>query len=266
MTSLPKFIFVLPVWLVLVVLGQQGSYYKAYGVDVPFISGGIAISVEGSPSKISSGSIVSFENGNYTLSTKPYQTTLFGVVATDPAISLLDNSLAEAILVSTAGEVYTKVNGQGGAIKKGDLITSSTVPGIGMKADKSGQMLGTALEDFTPATSEAVAQILVAVNVRTVLISEGFQKDLIELFRSGVRVPFLTPLTSLRYILAFTVTLIAFFLGFLSFSRISASSVQALGRNPLASRTIKLSIAVNFILTAVIVLVGLAVAYLMLTL
>src|SRR5205814_9019042 len=47
-------------------------------------------------------------------------------------------------------KVYILVSAKNGAIKKGDLLTSSTIPGIATKADKDGYVLGTALEDADP--------------------------------------------------------------------------------------------------------------------
>ena len=85
------------------------------------------------------------------------------------------------------------------------------------------------------------------------------------LLKSGFQVPFITPLTSLRYILAALIALVSFFIGFSSFGKISTNSIEALGRNPLASRIIKSAIFLNFVFTIGIMGVGLVVAYLILT-
>jgi hypothetical protein len=78
--------------------------------------------------------------------------------------------------------------------------------------------------------------------------------------------PFLTPLTSLRYILAVMITVIAFFLGFRTYGRIAGSGLEALGRNPLAAKAISISIIFNIFLAGLIVIAGLALSYLVLVL
>jgi hypothetical protein len=50
------------------------------------------------------------------------------------------------------GVIPTKVCGEGGAIQKGDLLVTSSIPGVAMKADmnkvKPGQVIGKALENY----------------------------------------------------------------------------------------------------------------------
>ncbi|MDP2669183.1 MAG: hypothetical protein Q8P07_05110, partial [bacterium] len=87
--------------------------------------------------------------------------TALGVVSTHPAIAINGSELILGAtsegtttrpLVALVGRVPVKVmlDDFGTPIKKGDLITLSGVPGIGMKATTSGQTIGVALEDFSP--------------------------------------------------------------------------------------------------------------------
>jgi F0F1-type ATP synthase membrane subunit c/vacuolar-type H+-ATPase subunit K len=55
-------------------------------------------------------------------------------------------------------------------------------------------------------------------------------------------------------------------LGFVFFGRVVARGVEAMGRNPLAGSLIAVSVVFNLILTVVIMLVGLGIAYLILKL
>jgi F0F1-type ATP synthase membrane subunit c/vacuolar-type H+-ATPase subunit K len=50
------------------------------------------------------------------------------------------------------------------------------------------------------------------------------------------------------------------------FGKASRAGIEAVGRNPLAKRVIQLTVVMNIVLTIVIVLVGLAIAYLILIL
>jgi F0F1-type ATP synthase membrane subunit c/vacuolar-type H+-ATPase subunit K len=79
-------------------------------------------------------------------------------------------------------------------------------------------------------------------------------------------VPLLEPIESLRYLLAIAMVLIAFTLGMIYFGRSSRAGIEAIGRNPLAKKVIQLTVFMNIILTVVIVLVGLGIAYLILVL
>ena len=66
--------------------------------------------------------------------------------------------------IALVGKVFLKVNNERGPIKIGDTITSSSSPGIGMKAVDAGKIIGYAMEgeDFK---DEELKEILVFVNV-----------------------------------------------------------------------------------------------------
>ncbi|MCA9389954.1 hypothetical protein KC571_00970, partial [candidate division WWE3 bacterium] len=106
----------------------------------------------------------------------------------------------------------------------------------------------------------------VDIRANTVDPDPNVQVNLLEVLRSGLESPFLSPVASLRYLLAVLIVLASFVIGFASFSRISGNGVEALGRNPLAKRSIQATIVFNFILTAFIMFIGLGLAYLILIL
>ena len=64
-----------------------------------------------------------------------------------------------------AGRVPVKVSLEGGPIHKGDRITSSSVSGIGMKANRPGYVLGQALSDFDSQDNMEQGMVLVAINL-----------------------------------------------------------------------------------------------------
>ncbi len=51
-------------------------------------------------------------------------------------------------IIGLVGQVLTNVSIENGAIKKGDLLTISSTPGVAMKATRPGPTVGKALEDF----------------------------------------------------------------------------------------------------------------------
>jgi F0F1-type ATP synthase membrane subunit c/vacuolar-type H+-ATPase subunit K len=62
------------------------------------------------------------------------------------------------------------------------------------------------------------------------------------------------------------IVLLSFVLGLVYFGRASRAGIEAIGRNPLAKRAIQMSIVMYVALSIVIILVGLAIAYLILIL
>lgn len=65
------------------------------------------------------------------------------------------------VAVALSGRITIKVNAENGPIKIGDYITTSSIPGIGMKATKSGPVIGRALEDWTPDSGKTKVMVFV---------------------------------------------------------------------------------------------------------
>ncbi|MFB6226269.1 MAG: immunoglobulin-like domain-containing protein, partial [Candidatus Paceibacteria bacterium] len=84
-----------------------------------------------------------------------YDDNLAGVVSTDPGTILSAGMGGYPIALS--GRVPTKVNDSGGDIHVGDPITASAADGVGMKADKSAQVVGFALESFTGTGTSTIS-------------------------------------------------------------------------------------------------------------
>lgn len=83
-------------------------------------------------------------------STSSYQENLLGVISDNPGFLMgisWENPKA-GIALGLAGRVKVKVNLEGGQIKIGDYLTSSSEPGIAMKASHPGRVIGMALEPF----------------------------------------------------------------------------------------------------------------------
>ncbi len=94
-------------------------------------------------------------------STSAYEPTAIGIVSTDPAQVLGKDLYPNGYPIALSGRVPVKVNNSGGAIKAGDPITASAVPGEGMKATAGGRIVGYALEGFD---SDTPGKITVFVN------------------------------------------------------------------------------------------------------
>ncbi|PIS14645.1 hypothetical protein COT64_01600 [Candidatus Shapirobacteria bacterium CG09_land_8_20_14_0_10_39_12] len=231
------------------------------------ISSGIAISVSVMGEDIQNGSIISSTPEGYVLSSTAYDPTVYGVVSFSPAVSFETQSVNSYSVISL-GKVYLRVATGNGAIKEGDLLTTSKIPGVGQKATEDGFTIGTALENFESSNVNEIGLILVNFKPQYNVAVSGTGRgiNLIRTIKLAAASPFLSPLTSLRYLLAVVLTAVSFILGFLHYGRFAKMGIESLGRNPLASKTISAGIIFNILMTTVIIGAGLFLAYLILVL
>jgi len=104
-------------------------------------------------------------------SSTPYSFLVAGVYATKPGVLLteenIETDISDKVPMGVVGVIPTKVCIEGGEIKRGDLLVTSSIPGVAMKADiekiKPGQVIGKALENFDSAS---VGKIKVLVSVK----------------------------------------------------------------------------------------------------
>lgn len=109
-------------------------------------------------------------NSKFEKSNNAYSTLVAGVYATKPGVLLcdrgIDDSLDDTIPVGIVGIIPTKVSGENGSIKRGDLLVTSNTPGHAMKGTDREQLLGAiigkALEDFE-GSGTGVIKVLVNV-------------------------------------------------------------------------------------------------------
>ena len=111
-------------------------------------------------STLSAGDVLTVDpnhDGHVIKSSTPYENTVIGVYSENPGFRLSekDNMIQgdKAIPVALTGRVPVNVSTKNGPIHKGDYLTSSSMPGVAMKATKPGEVIGKALEDFNCVTS-----------------------------------------------------------------------------------------------------------------
>jgi co-chaperonin GroES (HSP10) len=104
-------------------------------------------------------------------SSEPYSTLVAGVYATKPGLLLTEqnaekNELSQMVPMGVIGVIPTKVCMEGGSIKRGDLIVTSSKPGTAMKADPKkvqvGQVIGKALQDYN-SSNDGIIKVLVSI-------------------------------------------------------------------------------------------------------
>ena len=151
------------------------DFYRVWQDDEPGQSGGTVQNASYNPeteadvaetymtldgTDIEAGSIVSADVNSRALvkaSQSQYEKSLVGVVSTSPKWkSLLGQGGEGTVMVGVTGRVPVKISDENGNIEVGDYITSSSTPGVGMKATKAGPVIGKALESWNTGGSSTV--------------------------------------------------------------------------------------------------------------
>jgi hypothetical protein len=227
---------------------------------------GVARMLEVKEKNVKDGSIVSSSATGNVLSTIPYDAQVLGVVSRNAGIILNNTGTVNGVPVISVGTVYVLVSSKEGPIKRGDLIATSTIPGVGVKAVKDGYVLGSALEDYNSSDPNKADLIAVEFNLHYFNAKPTFPGSLTDIFKFALLPTKEGPTPIFKYIVAALVTIASFVLAFMTFGRTAAKGVEALGRNPAASRIIHLGIMFNVAIVVIIVGAGLTVSFLILRL
>lgn len=253
---MPKIIFVTGV-LLLWFLNPVVSIVRSADAN----SLGIANYLPVQGEKVENGNVVSLSPKGYVLSSREYEPSVVGIVTTTPAVSLdLEEVPAGSYPVVSAGRVEVAVTNQNGDIKAGDLITSSSIPGVGMKATKNGFVLGTALADFGEQKKGTIRLLPVSLNLHYSYISSLTESNLTDILNLSILASYESPSAVFKYVVAGVVVILSCLIGFISFGRAANTGLEALGRNPLAGKMIQLGIIFNVLITLGILAAGLGVA------
>lgn len=217
---------------------------------------------------IREGSIISSDSQGFFLTRIPYDPKIVGVVSNSSAISFninqSDKNVQRYQVVST-GTVGVNVSTVNGNIAKGDLITSSNTPGIGMKANKAGFILGTSLDSYSSKNANEIKRIHVVLNLKYATTKTTVRSSLFDIANLSALAWTDDPLTVFKYVVAALILIFSIILGFYLFGRLASRGVEALGRNPLAGRMIQLGIIINVLITIAIIGAGIVVAFFILT-
>lgn len=231
------------------------------------VSYGVAQIVEIKEEGVEPALIIGTSKSGFYLTKEEYDTNIYGVVAQIPAITFVDtDDYADKQQVITSGNAILTVTAANGPIQEGDPITSSGKKGIGMKAAKPGMIIGTALEAFNPDDLSRTGKINIKVEVRYFSYSETNDSILdvfkISLFTAANE----QPPVFFKYFTSGLIVIGSTLLGFYFFGRVAAKGVDALGRNPMASRMIQFGIIINVIITVATIASGLIIAIIILRL
>lgn len=222
------------------------------------------------------GDIVISTGEGLVRATRPYDSRMFGIVQLKPIITYrrVDNT---GTPITRTGVARVNVSTLNGPIVAGDYITSSEIPGKGQKAGLSGYTVGISLENFDGAGGETVqvgersgqiGNIQIAVKIEYAELtgsrSIGRTFDYFNnAFFKNVQDP--EQFTQVvRYMVAGIAVLVSFAIAFIIAIRSIPKAMEAIGRNPLASNTIRISILINMGLTVGIGIIGIIAAIIIL--
>lgn len=105
---------------------------------------------------VESGDVVTIDsnlNAGVKKTQHAYDSQILGVISTKPAL-LIGGTNGEGVSgtpVALSGRIPVKVSTENGSIKPGDYLTSSSIPGVAMKAVKAGTVIGQALTGYDDA-------------------------------------------------------------------------------------------------------------------
>ncbi|HXH26953.1 MAG TPA: hypothetical protein VNG90_03580 [Candidatus Acidoferrum sp.] len=102
--------------------------------------------------------------------TSPYESAAIGIVSTEPGMVLGDMTQTPStpytpVLLALSGRIPVKVSTINGPIHAGDYLTTSSIPGVAMKATQAGQMIGKALEDYTDSNPKNYGSVMTFANL-----------------------------------------------------------------------------------------------------
>jgi hypothetical protein len=232
------------------VIVPLGSQTHAQNSDGQAIAQGFSIS--GNKSDFVAGALVSTKKGNertVELATLDNSARLAGVVSNKPLVALGDGSPQTQVVIS--GAISVVVSDINGSIRAGDKITASPVAGIGMLANSSDQVVGTAQGDFD--TSSAKTQTISDTTGKQREIHIGRVPLLIGISfyqapSSGYIPPFVQglanniagrPVSLMRILVCSILLLLAFVITAALLYTSIRSGIISIGRNPLAAGAIR---------------------------
>lgn len=156
-------------------IDQNGKGFFNAGTQVSGTAMAEYFDVEGTISSYEPGDVLAISvtsDRKVQKSSEAYSSLVAGVYATNSGVMLTDknaeqNALTGMVPMGVIGVMPTKVCTEGGVIKRGDLIVTSSIAGVAMRSDpnrlKVGQVVGKALQDYS---GTGVGKINVLVNVK----------------------------------------------------------------------------------------------------
>jgi len=205
------------------------------------------------------------------------------VAANDTVVSLGSDAPVTQVYVASTGKYQALVSNQNGSIKVGDIISISALDGVGMRADsQQTTILGKAISSFdgkqnvsstmslkTSNGSKKVAIGLINIDIsisRNPLAANVTGPPVPEFLRKSGSAIAGKPVSTVRLYVSVAIILATVFLASNVLYGGIRSSLIAIGRNPLAKKSIVRGLLQVVIVGLIILVVGLFIVYLLLRL
>ncbi len=204
------------------------------------------------------------------------------VASNDTIVSFAGDGTKAEVFIATNGKYDVLVSTQNGSIKAGDIISISALDGIGMKATAAESVvLGKALSNFAGQQALGTANLKTnggtqTVAIGTIQVDIGISHNPLAISVTGPPVPaFLKkagesisgkPVSTVRLYAALGVLFVT---GFMTASLLYGgvrSSLNSIGRNPLAKKSILRGLIQVIVLGMIVFVIGLFAIYLLLKL
>jgi hypothetical protein len=213
------------------------------------------------------GSTISFKDGKYILSHEPYDKDAVGVISIVPDIEYQNNTaLQGTVPLITSGTGHVRVSAKNGAIQQGDPLTTSDIPGVAIKATKTGFIIGRAEESFDPSDGSEEKNIIVTLDVKFAFsdqspLSEQIGDRLQTMVNINLAAALNNPILAFRYTLATIEIILVCGFAFVTFGRVAMEGITAVGRNPMARKEIAIGMIFNVLVGITIAIIGCGVGY-----
>ncbi len=217
-------------------------------------------------SNVREGYLVSQIDGQFSLSEVSYDSNFAGVVTSNPSVVFQTEDRPEnSYPITSEGTVIVYVLNINGDIKKGDLITTSEVPGIGMKSTQSGFVIGVAQEDAPTSNNPNEAfPIEASLKVRYATDTKNVRTSVYDIYNLSAIATYQDPILVVKYLVASVTMILTLVAAFWYFGKVAQKGIEALGRNPLAAKSIRFNIVLNLLVIVVIVGAGIGAVVLIL--
>jgi hypothetical protein len=151
----------------------KGTVYANGGVQTGGADFAESIAIRGDRHSYEPGDVLAIDeetDRQAKLSDEPYSTRVIGIYSTKPgtlsSVHPMDAAeFAREIPVAVVGIVPCKVTAANGAIRRGDLLVSSSLPGYAMKATDrtltAGAIVGKAMQELS--AGEGIIEVLVTL-------------------------------------------------------------------------------------------------------
>ncbi len=241
---------------------------QGYQSDAPLQEGVIVQLVPGDATKVEALSQSS-------------ETNMLGVVVApnDAPVTITGDSTKTQTYVATYGEFNVLVSNQSGTVKAGDAISISAINGVGMKADDQHQIIiGKAIASFDGTSNVqstakldngktvSIGRVEVNINVahnpayNPVVVAAGVPRFLAR----AAQVVTNKPVGAARIYASLVIMVICIFIaGSLMYAGVR-TGMTAVGRNPLAKKSIVRNLIQVTLSALIIFIIGLIAVYLLL--